>query len=636
MRLSTHFCRMLLVCASFSLTQAIAQDSQGKRLLRQAEHLLLESDYEGAEELFERTVEIQGSNADQEPEDLLSAYAGLARACYAQSKVGQAEKWYQEALRLADRIANPDPSVLHRALTELAQLYSNHGRGSEAEALLRRAEALGGNTAQGFPQRITTFQAGALLLDGRYAEAEGILREALAANESLLGPEDPRLMNDLYLLSQACLGQGNLHEARSLLGRISAMEKGASLRFIPDIRRFPPKAEEALDRSEEIGQSEMLLARSLVLEREVFGLDHPAVLYTMSYLAQVRALSGARSDSEDLARQAVARAEASLESEPLHLARVLRLSGWAMYKAGELREAESVLERSLEIAEQAGAAFLQDPSAFRCVLSALPDIYTKQGKYEQAEKLCNRFWLELRTGLPPNADRQGLAVWAERYAAILRHRGKKEEAERFEKEAKILLDGSVGQMEETNGSRHQDLLAALEAARTAERAGKIGDAVRQYQRALSIAEKLFPPGYSELIRLKAHLSDLYASVSSEGIPVYDEGLRLAEDVVRLRERAGQGEDLALASELLALGSHYSSFGRFEKAEEALKRALALAERFLPPDAPSLAPYLQALADNSWIQGRHAEAEVLFLRIRKIRGGLMPNARETTARTIGAL
>ncbi|SRR5712692_1303939 len=99
---------------------------------------------------------------------------------------------------------------------------------------------------------------------GRYAEAEPLLRRALKILENAFGPEHPQVA-------------------------ISANHLG-----------------HVLEAREQLGEAEALYARSLAINEKVFAPDHPRIAYDLASLAGIHAANGERERAEALYRRALA------------------------------------------------------------------------------------------------------------------------------------------------------------------------------------------------------------------------------------------------------------------------------------------------------------------------------------------
>ena len=116
----------------------------------------------------------------------------------------------------------------------------------------------------------------------------------------------------------------------------------------------------------------------------------------------------------------------------------------------------------------------------------------------------------------------------------------------------------------------------------------------------------------------------YGQSSAEFSPLYQQALQLyragqhsdatsvAERALAIAERQG-AEQLNTASALNLLGLLYAAQGRYADAEPVYKRALALREKALGLEHPSVGTSLNNLAELYRLQGRLAEAEPLYKR-----------------------
>ncbi len=97
------------------------------------------------------------------------------------------------------------------SLNNLAGLYDNQGRYSEAEPLLQEALAMSKRVlGDEHPDVATSLNNLALLYDnqGRYSEAEPLYQEALAMRKRVLGDEHPDVATSLFNLGGITISAG--------------------------------------------------------------------------------------------------------------------------------------------------------------------------------------------------------------------------------------------------------------------------------------------------------------------------------------------------------------------------------------------------------------------------------------------
>ncbi|MBV8557671.1 MAG: tetratricopeptide repeat protein [Planctomycetaceae bacterium] len=243
-----------------------------------------------------------------------------------------------------------------RLLNQAGYYLSLRARYAEAEPLLRRAlaiwEALG-------PDNLDTATSlsnlGVLLrLQGRYyGEAEPLLRRALAIREAALGPDHPDTaisLNNWALLLQA---QGRFAEAEPLLRRALKIRKEALPPDYPDMVYTLNDLAGLLRDQGRYGEAELLYRRALALRVQALGPDHPDTATILNNLGALLLAQGRFQKEEQLL----------------------------------LKEAEPLLRRALEIRE---AALGPDHPDTASSLDALAGLLQAQGRYGEAEPLLRR------------------------------------------------------------------------------------------------------------------------------------------------------------------------------------------------------------------------------------------------------
>jgi tetratricopeptide (TPR) repeat protein len=149
------------------------------------------------------------------------------------------------------------------------------------------------------------------LMAGAPAEAEALLRRALALREAALGPDHRAVAQVLNNLAEVQRSEGALAEAAALL------------------------------------------ERSLKIAERTQGPEHPGFAVTLSALARVRQAMGALPEAREMFKRVVAIREKALGPEHRDLARSLGLLGEVERDLAAYAEARALLERALAIQEKA-------------------------------------------------------------------------------------------------------------------------------------------------------------------------------------------------------------------------------------------------------------------------------------------
>jgi CHAT domain-containing protein len=149
----------------------------------------------------------------------LTSVGNLASLYSDQGRYSEAEALYLRALEVRERTPGPEhPSTL-LSVGNLASLYSNQGRYSEAEPLyLRALEAQERTLGPEHPDTLIGVGNLAVLYSGqgRYSEAEPLYLRAFEGNERTLGPEHPNTLFSMEGLAKLFLVTGLKGEALRL------------------------------------------------------------------------------------------------------------------------------------------------------------------------------------------------------------------------------------------------------------------------------------------------------------------------------------------------------------------------------------------------------------------------------------
>ena len=187
--------------------------------------------YDDALAELTRARELSSDAAAQEASlqaDLLAALAGvhLDRASY-----GEAERFaklYLDLLAAHEDIRTPDLVAIGKV--NLGEIYRRQGRLADAEPLLVEALENGRDAFCPENPKLLYFRVDTALLyaeQGKPEKAEALYRESLAAIEQALGPDHPDVAANLNELAGLLAAEGNFVEARDLYQRALAIREKA-------------------------------------------------------------------------------------------------------------------------------------------------------------------------------------------------------------------------------------------------------------------------------------------------------------------------------------------------------------------------------------------------------------------------
>ena len=317
-----------------------------------------------------------------------------------------------------------------------------------------------------------------------------------------------------------------------------------------------------------------LLEIALVLLLSLAGLAAAAPAFAQSDALkqawqQMSTLVGAGKYAEaaQWAQKSVDLAQAEFGEE--NLTYINSLYSLANIESGlNLAKAEQLLKRTLELRQK-----VQGPEHIDVArnLNNLALLYEKEGRYTIAETIAKRALAIGEKAQGP--DNPGVSGLVTNLALLYDTQGRYDEAETLDKRA-LTIDETVSSPDQQLGiSFDLERLATLYLNE-----GRYAEAEPLYKRCLALREKLLAPNDPD--RMTGITSDRVRSL----VEIYVNGLG-------------------------NLGALYYSEGRYAEAETLDKRALAINEKLLGPDAARL----NNLGTLYRVQGRYAEAEPLFKR-----------------------
>ena len=236
-------------------------------------------------------------------------------------------------------------------------------------------------------------------------------------------------------------------------------------------------------------------------------------------------------------------------------AQLLNQAGYYLYKRGQYKQAEPLLQLCLRIREQVLGQ--EHPETAR-ILTNLGRLYFVQGKYEQAELLLQPALAIRERVLGPEHHRTARAL--NNLAELYRAQGKYEQAEPL------------------------------------------------YRRALSIYEKVKGSTDSATALVLNNLAELYRAQGEyeQAEPLYRRALSIREKVL-----VSQHPDTATSFD--GLGELFRAQGKYEQAEQFYQRALAIYEQLPELVHPDMSRSLNNLAELYRSQGKYTQAEPLYQR-----------------------
>jgi tetratricopeptide (TPR) repeat protein len=223
-------------------------------------------------------------------EDLLWPILGLARVAEHQAAFGEALKLYQLGMEQCEQRLGPEHPSTAMALNNLATLLYYTNRLAEAEPLMRRAlaidEASYGNDHPNVAIRLNNL-AVLLQATNRLAEAEPLMRRALAIDEASYGKDDPYVARDLNNLAQLLMATNQLAEAEPLMARVVEIFEISYDNNHPNVATALNNLAQLLQATNRLAEAEPLMHRALAIDEASYGNDHPKVARDLNNLASL-------------------------------------------------------------------------------------------------------------------------------------------------------------------------------------------------------------------------------------------------------------------------------------------------------------------------------------------------------------
>jgi CHAT domain-containing protein/tetratricopeptide (TPR) repeat protein len=263
-------------------------------------------------------LEIREKSLGPAHRDVAASLNNLAALYEDQGRYTEAEPLAKQSLEISEKALGPNHPDVAISLNNLAELYQHQGRNTDVEPLYKRSleiseKALGSN----HPDVAVSLNnlAEVYRKQGRNGEAERLYKQALAISEAAVG-DHPNLalyLNNLALLYKTL---GRYGEAEPLFKRSMGIREKA---LGPD----HPKFAESLNNLASLYQAEgryadaePLYERGLAIDEKAMGLSHPTVAIFLNNLADLYRLQGRYADALPLVRRIT---EDSVEQRGIYL-----------------------------------------------------------------------------------------------------------------------------------------------------------------------------------------------------------------------------------------------------------------------------------------------------------------------------
>jgi len=139
----------------------------------------------------------------------------------------------------------------------------------------------------------------------RLAEAEPLMRRALAIDEASYGPDHPEVATDLNNLAHLLKATNRLAEAEPLMRHALAIDEKSYGPDHPKVATDLNNLAGLLRATNRLAEAEPLMRRALALDAKSYGPDHPDVAIDLNNLAQLLQATNRLAEAEPLMRRHV-------------------------------------------------------------------------------------------------------------------------------------------------------------------------------------------------------------------------------------------------------------------------------------------------------------------------------------------
>src|ERR1700677_1796062 len=289
--------------------------------------------------------------------------------------------------------------------------------------------------------------------------------------------------------------------------------------------------------------------------------------------------------------------------------------GWFYANTAHYEEAQSALDRCLDIRER---ALGQEALPVAEALNALGALEENRSNLALAEAFYQQA-IAIQEKLLGKQSAVTANTW-NNLATLYWITGDYASAQQLFTQALAVREKTLGPYSAVVAGTLSDL-AQLDVS-----LGDYEQAENYFQQALRIRTEKFGPDHPQTIGTLSQLGQLYIQEGDDA-----KAEPLLERAVMSQDKVSTADDPELPRNLMRLGVVYDRRKLYDKAEPLLVRALAMRRRILGNEHPDVAASLAALARHDHAQGRLAEALPLYQEALKIdQEALGQNHRDTLA------
>src|SRR5690349_9964417 len=222
---------------------------------------------------------------------------------------------------------------------------------------------------------------------GRYRDAESLLRRAVAVSETQTDADAATLTLGLAALAYNQVNQGKLVEAEALYARALPIAETALGADHASVAEMIDGFAEVHRRSGRFREAESLQRRALASRERTLGAEHAKVAQSLNNLALIYTDEQRYAEAEPVFERALSVAEKAYGHAHPHTATILGNFGDALAQQRRVSAAEPMFKRSLAIREE---TLSPDSTDVADALMRLGRLYLDEGRYGDGGSLVQR------------------------------------------------------------------------------------------------------------------------------------------------------------------------------------------------------------------------------------------------------
>ena len=455
--------------------------------------------FDEAEANFKQALAIFTKAQGEESSDGAMVLNNLATVYLDLGKYPDADKATEQALAIKVKLSGENNIDVAATETNLAIIFEKEDKYAEAETYFKKAIAT--DQRLGDAAELSHGLKGLGLLytnSGKYAQAEDLAQQQLAAFEKAYGPQDPRIADTLNDLGTDFELNGKLAEAEQTLSKALVIAQKAPSPSQSLIATIEQNLGGLLRNEGKYPQAESLMFQALNSRAKALGPDHPDVASALASLGLLYEYEMRFSDAERATRQALDIDTKALGPGSIATARMMVQLAHLYGSHGEPGPAEQLYVSAIRIYLRVTN---QAPRQVASVVFQGAQQFLNDGNLQVAASLFND-----AGGIYRNAEGDsslGAARCLTNLGAVAEDLGKHDQAEGLQKKALAIF-------EKVSGPDSIDLVEPLAGqARTYKSEKRFAEVEPLYLRALKIDQAHFKANNPNLRALESDLAALY-------------------------------------------------------------------------------------------------------------------------------